>query len=124
MNQPAPNSFLGTLQKHRSGGLLAEASAKLAELTAAVHATGKRGKMTILLEVNPAQAGDQCVTLHDDIVVKIPKTKSPASLWYTTAEGDLLKNNPRQMEIAPVVVAAESRLSQVGQFGTTTSPES
>lgn len=104
----ASNVFLTTLQKHRSGGLLAEASAKLAELTAAVHATGKRGRMTIEISVVPASAGDQCITLHDNVTTRLPKKPAPASLWFTTPEGELLKENPNQTLMGPIVVQAES----------------
>lgn len=112
MNPPS-NTFLATLQKHRSGGLLNEASAKLAEVTAAVHATGKKGSITIQLNVVPADAGVSCITLHDDVKVKIPKTPTPRSLWYTTPEGELLKDNPAQEEIRPIVMAAESQTRPV-----------
>lgn len=107
MNQQS-NSFLATLQKHRGGGLLAEASDKLNALVAAVAATGKRGKMTIQLSVVPAQVGEQCATFHDDITVKAPKAPAPASMWFMTPDGQLLKENPKQLLMEPVVVQAES----------------
>ena len=109
MTHPPSNQFLATLQKHRSGGMLADASQKLAELTAAVHATGKRGKLTIQLSVVPASAGESCITLHDVIEAKIPRQPAPASLWFTTSDGELLKENPAQAEMGPVVVGAESQ---------------
>lgn len=48
------NAFLPTLQRHRGGLLLEEAGSKLAEVVAAVHATGKAGRLTITLDVKPA----------------------------------------------------------------------
>ena len=108
MNTPS-NTFLATLQKHRSGGLLSDASTKLAELTAAVHATGKRGKLTIQLSVVPASAGESCITLHDVVEAKIPRQPAPASIWFTTPAGELLKENPAQVEMQPVVVQAEAQ---------------
>lgn len=107
MNSPS-NQFLTTLQKHRSGGLLADASTKLAELVAGVHATGKRGRMTITLSVVPASAGQSCITFHDDIKTQVPRQPMPSSLWFTQPDGSLVKENPAQAEMAPIVAMAEA----------------
>jgi hypothetical protein len=98
---PAPDSlFLGTLQRHRGGALLAHASERLRAVVAGVHGTGKTGSMTITLVVKPAQRGQNAVVFTDSVKAKIPALESEASFWFATPEGALEKNDPRQREFA------------------------
>lgn len=97
---PPSNSFLNTLQRHRSGGLLADASEKLAAVVAGVHATGKTGSMTVQFVVKPAQRGQSCIVLSDSIKAKVPALEAEASIWYAGESGQLTKTDPRQAEMA------------------------
>jgi len=102
------NSFLHTLQRHRSGGLLDDASARLAEVVAAVRQTGKPGSVTVKLEIKPAQVGADAVVLTDEIKAKVPRMQATASFWFATDDGALVTTDPRQreLEFTPVPVPA------------------
>ena len=114
-----PNSFLATLQRHRGGALLAEASNHLAALVSAVHATGKPGSVTIRLDVRPATRGHSAVVLKDKIAPTLPAIEAEESFWFATEQGALMKDDPNQKNLAfapvavpggvPVVVAGEAQ---------------
>lgn len=104
MNEP--NSFLATLQRHRGGALLAEASNQLAALVAAVHATGKPGSVTIKLDIRPATRGRSAVVLKDKVTPKLPSIEAEESFWFATENGALTKDDPQQSKLPfePVAV--------------------
>jgi hypothetical protein len=95
MNAPN-NNFLATLQRHRGGAILEEASTLLQELVAAVATTGKGGTLTIKLSVKPATRGQSAVVVQDKITCAPPKVEAEASFWFATNEGELRKDDPRQ----------------------------
>jgi hypothetical protein len=90
------NSFLATLQRHRGGRLLAQASGKLAEVVAGVHDTGKAGTVTLTLTIKPAQRGQSAVVVTDKLTGKVPTLEAEASFWFATPAGQLCKEDPRQ----------------------------
>lgn len=98
---PKPNttSLLATLQRHRGGKVLEEASEKLAEVVAGVMTSGKPGSITITLNVKVASRGQNAVTVTDKIAAKVPTTATPDSFWFANEEGSLLKDDPRQKEM-------------------------
>lgn len=95
MNAPN-NNFLATLQRHRGGAILEEASTLLQELVAAVATTGKGGTLTIKLSVKPATRGQSAVVVQDKITCAPPKVEAEASFWFASNEGELRKDDPRQ----------------------------
>lgn len=92
-------SLLATLQRHRGGKVLEEASAKLAEVVAGVMASGKNGSVTITLNVKVASRGQNAVTVTDKVTGKVPSATTPDSFWFATEEGALMKDDPRQKEM-------------------------
>lgn len=92
-------SLLATLQRHRGGKVLEEASAKLAEVVAGVMASGKPGSVTITLNVKVASRGQNAVTLTDKVAGKVPTAATPDSFWFASEEGALMKDDPRQREM-------------------------
>jgi hypothetical protein len=99
MNSPVSNSFLSTLQRHRGGGLLADASDKLAAVVAGVRATGRPGQLTVKLTVKPAQRGQSAVVLTDVVEAKAPRVEAEASFWFADDDGLLRTTDPRQKEL-------------------------
>jgi len=88
--------FLATLQRHRGGRLLAQASDKLREVVAGVHETGKPGTLTLTLSIKPAQRGQSAVVVTDKLAGKVPTLEAEASFWFATPGGQLCKEDPRQ----------------------------
>ena len=109
-NPTQQTSLLATLQRHRGGKVLEEASAELAKVVAGVMATGKPGSLTVTLNVKVASRGQNAVTVTDKVTSKVPLTATPDSFWFANEEGALLKDDPRQreMKFAPRTVEGEA----------------
>lgn len=71
-----------------------ELTAALAEVTAAVLETRKVGEITYKMKIKPN--GEATVKIVDEIKVKVPEPTRPESIFYATAEGSLLRENPNQ----------------------------
>lgn len=100
---PTPNGFLATMQRHRGGHALTEASEALARVVAGVLATGKPGKLTITLAVKPAGRSANALMLSDQIGETVPALGKPDSFWFGDDSGNLLTEDPRQtvMQFTP-----------------------
>lgn len=90
--------FAAFMQEHRGGGLHAELSDQLAELVLATREIGKKGSITIKLDVAP-NADGQTVTIVDTVTLKKPEAPHPAGIWYSDEEGNLSRRNPMQQEL-------------------------
>lgn len=86
------------LRDLRFGEALDEASDAFNALVQAVESTGKAGELTITLKLKPSTAG--AIEVTDDIKAKVPKLAKGSSLFFATPEGNLVKNDPRQMSLA------------------------
>lgn len=98
MNQTG-NGFLASLQRHRAGQVLDEASVKLAEVVAGVMATGKPGSLTVKLVVKAASRGQGAVVMTDQVSAKVPQLQSVDSFWFADGAGNLCKDDPRQRDL-------------------------
>lgn len=94
------NSYTRTIAQLNAGGSVDELSQHLAALVKAVKATGRGGKITHVITVAPASRGDiVAVKLTDDIKVAMPKAPRPESIFFSTEDGTLQRNDPRQSEM-------------------------
>lgn len=102
------NSFLATAQRHEGGIMLNEMSTALADVVRGVMATGGKGKVTLVLDVERASRGNNALVLSHEVKTKIPVEKVNGSFWFGTDDGQLVKNDTRQQEMRfqeePVVV--------------------
>jgi hypothetical protein len=68
------------------------------EVVEGVQATGKRGKLTIVLELAPAKAG--MFVLTDDVKQVIPEPeRDTTTVFFVTQESDLSRRDPRQPKL-------------------------
>lgn len=82
------------------GGLMVEELADaMAEVVNAVIATGKKGTVTLKLDINPASKGDAVVTVADDIKKSVPHEKRTGTLMFATPSGSLQRQDPRQGDL-------------------------
>lgn len=90
------------------GALDAVATEKLRELVAAVMATGKKGSLTLKLELSKDNNTDTVVRVRGEVSTKIPAFDRPNSYLFGTFDGDLLRNDPEQgrLSLGPVEVPA------------------
>jgi hypothetical protein len=87
-------SFLVNFNRGRTHD---ELTARLAEVTAAVAATGKAGSLTLTIKITPAKGVDGMVVVDDDVKTKVPTLARPAAMYYVTDEGALSENHPAQL---------------------------
>ncbi len=101
---PQNNAIESVLRTQRKGAMLTEASEALQKLTLAVKEHCKTGKLTIEITLTPMGDGS-AVTVLDDIRLKLPKAPVKGSIFYTTDEGTLHREDPNQQEMDLKVVA-------------------
>ena len=108
------NSYTRTVAQINAGGSADELSQSLAAVVKAVKATGKKGRITYTLDVAPASRGDVvAVKLTDDIKVTMPKLSRPESIFFSTDDGSLQRNDPRQNEMVLTVAEAVEKPAAV-----------
>jgi hypothetical protein len=87
-------------REHRKGQSVYEAGEVLRELVAAVANTGKKGSMTLKIDVTPEkQFGMSAVVVSDEITAKLPTPEKDSSLFFIDGQYDLVRHDPRQMSI-------------------------
>lgn len=98
MEKPlAVRSFVDTLREIRSGNCLDELSVSLNDLVAAVRNTGKSGELILKVKVTPAGSGRvEAIQVDDSIIVKMPELPKPSTLFFTTEDNNLQRQDPRQ----------------------------
>jgi hypothetical protein len=95
---PARKPFAAFLQEHRGGGLHGELSDALAELVLACVEHGKKGVLSIKIEVAPNKDG-ATVTISDKIDAKKPEGERGAGIWFVDTDGNVSRRNPMQPEL-------------------------
>jgi len=94
------NSATDILTQIRDGELMMDIADELTRVTEAVRETGKKGSVTIKLQIQPAAGGDATkVLVHGGCEAKPPKPSIAPSLFYTTERGALLRENPNQLKL-------------------------
>lgn len=89
------------LAGHLGGRTAEEISAEFHTLLDAVRTHGKKGAMTITFVVEPPANGVDNAPLPIGVesAVKAPKPNSPKSLYFLDADGNPVRDDPRQMQI-------------------------
>jgi hypothetical protein len=90
-------SFNDTIVALRYGTLHDDLSNELNKLVATVSNTMKGGELTLKLKLKPGKGGQ--IEIIDDIVVKAPKEEKGTSIMFATPEGNLTREDPRQLQI-------------------------
>lgn len=114
MNQPTQDQaapatdsrFFGMMQVHRHGEMQNDLSAALRDITQAAQLMGKPATLTLKITVKPAAQIKGAVLIEDDISVKLPKQEKENSIFYSDADGNLLREDPKQMKLALRVIEA------------------
>jgi hypothetical protein len=95
-----PRPFLETLRELRAGATLDELAHELTHLVAAVRATGKPGELTLKLKVKPPKKSTtKYLTIEDSVTSKTPKLDREDTLFFTTHDNSLTRQNPDQPEL-------------------------
>lgn len=88
--------FLAFLAGVNKGRTVNELGERLQELVAAVEDTGKAGALTLKVTVKPASKNSEALVVTDEVGLKAPKLSRPESVFFPTADHNLVRNNPNQ----------------------------
>lgn len=94
--------FAAVLAELHGGKVHARLTEQLAALTAAVTATGKKGVLTLQLEVKPLKAGQpEVLQVVAKSVCKAPEGEdaAPTTVFYADETGNLTRDDPRQPQL-------------------------
>ena len=104
-----------TLADIRRGALNQEGAEEFKRLIEAVRNTGKAGKLTITIDVKPLAKHEGAITVRGKVTATVPKEESKDEVFFTTDEGEITRNHPKQDEFPamkvlqhPAVAAAAS----------------
>jgi hypothetical protein len=90
-------SFNDTIVALRYGTLHDDLTVALNELVATCARTGKAGALQLKLTLKPGKGGQ--IEIVDDIALKSPKEEKGTSIMFATMDGELTREDPRQMQI-------------------------
>lgn len=93
--------FADTLTEVNKGRLADDAAAKLADLVAAVRATGKKGTIQVSLIVATCKGNDELIQVSGTVVVKAPQPEARMSIFYPDASGNLHRDDPNALPLFP-----------------------
>jgi hypothetical protein len=89
--------FIDTLNALRYGQLHDELTDRLHELTKACSETGKVGEITLKIKLKPGKAGQ--MEIIDELKTKLPEFERGSTILFTTPEGVLQREDPRQLKL-------------------------
>lgn len=99
--------LLAVIEAQRKGKCLIEAQACLQEMVKSVLDTGRKGSISIRLEIEPG-AEPGTVVLRDDVIPKVPKKSKTSSTFYADDSGALHREDPNQPELPGVIQMEKS----------------
>jgi hypothetical protein len=88
------------LREIRKGRPVEEATQALADVVRAVDETGKKGSVTITLNIIPSKHGGPEKTLVCEVKSKKPIADIAPAVFFSDQDGDLFRVDPRQEEMA------------------------
>lgn len=102
--------FYDFLREHRNGVTHDELADALNELVAAVNEEGKAGTLTFTVSIKPMGKSDG-LEVSADIKVKPPKKTAGVSIFFSTPDNNLVRQDPRQqsMELREVAPSSPAR---------------
>lgn len=95
--------FAAVLQEMNKGRTHTELSTALQDVVMAVLATHKKGTVTLQIDISKSKAMGM-VELTDTVKVKLPEADRSTSMFYVTDDGNLTREDPKQMSL-PLAVA-------------------
>ena len=101
---------------HLSRGMLeAELTEELAAVVKAVRETRLQGTLTLSLKIKMHSRSDEdTVIISPSVKTSKPKLETAPAIMFSTADGDLLRNDPNQPELELKEISKEPRqLKQV-----------
>ncbi|MCA7012491.1 hypothetical protein LF934_07505 [Dickeya dadantii] len=96
------------------GTLDAELTESLAELIKSVRETGKKGTITLTLNVSMLNTRDEnAVKVTPAVKTSKPELGQADTIMFSTADGDLLRDDPDQIKLPLTVIDAEQKTAPI-----------
>lgn len=93
-------AFVDTLIALKGGAVIHEFGDRLRSLIAAVRDTERGGSLTMTIKVAPATSGSaEVVTVEAELKEKIPRPSLGKTIFFTTPENLLVRQDPRQLAL-------------------------
>jgi len=106
------------LEKINNGAPIAEITREMERLLCAIKDTGKRGSITIVVDVSPFKGSTDAMCVTCQVKTKIPEPERGVALFFLTEDFRLVRNDPRQQELPlrtiEIVPAVRGELKEVG----------
>lgn len=83
----------------RGGYALHEASKRLDEAVRAVRATGKKGSVTLTIDIIPDKTDDRIIKMQPNVKYKIPDKGFSEGIFFVGPDGRITKEDPAQLEL-------------------------
>lgn len=96
MNTQPVRPFTDVLRDLGRGHVSDEASAALTDLVQSVVATGKKGRVTIHVEVEPFKGSTTTLMVSARVDSKMPQAEPVAAVFFPDRNGQLHRNHPDQ----------------------------
>lgn len=103
-----PRDFGSFLLEQARGRTHDELSQALHDVTAKVIETGKKGSVTLVLNIALLDKDpENGLVVTDEIKTKLPEHDRPASMFFPTKDGSLSRRDPRQMSFDDLATLPE-----------------
>lgn len=100
MTESKSTPFSQQLAFLNKGTLDAEVTEKLEQLVKAVRETGKGGDIILKLTVQPLnKRNEDQLRIIPDVKLKLPELEKAETIMFSTADGDLLRDDPNQIKM-------------------------
>jgi hypothetical protein len=91
--------FAAFLREQAGGKTHDELSDALRDLVARVQDTGKKGSLSLTVNVEPLKGDTDTLVIKDEIKLKLPEHDRKASLFFVNDDGNLTRDNPNQPQL-------------------------
>ncbi len=106
--------FPETILQMNNGATVTELSEALERVVAAVRAAGKTGSITLTVKVSPASKGSNDVLMvESQVKTKLPEPERGMTIFYSTEDNHLVRNDPKQQMLPLKVVDIEQQPRQL-----------
>lgn len=86
--------FTDVLGQMNAGRTVDNLTEKLAEVTDAVLLTGKKGSLTLKIEVS--RNSELSCSFNENVDIKVPELSRGTAVFFKNPAGDLVRDDPRQ----------------------------
>lgn len=95
--EPEIRPFATWLIEQSGGKTHEELSEALYDLVARVRDTGKKGSVSLTVNVAPLKGDIDVLVVADEIKLRLPEHDRKASLFYPDKDGNLTRRDPNQL---------------------------